>query len=241
MPSGPAWRSLSNCLIPATTTPSSLQSFLPAIQAFQGDLVVRGHLGDPVGEKTRSEVEKELPATMDGSSVMAGKAATGGKTKDRSHTHLRARLRGAAHPQSRSTLGRSWGRKRRGEVIGKRLHQAQSCMGTGLAGTQNLAGLLPAGTRRGKEPGLSASGERQEKKFSPTHRHAREDGLSPRRTGTLPWFTLARQEPWFEVAKTGGPLETSSGRSGSASYVFWQPAGLKLLRCPVWTIMSLTP
>lgn len=46
---------------------------LPAIQAFRGDLVVRGHLGDPVGEKTKSEGRRELPATMEGSSVRAGK------------------------------------------------------------------------------------------------------------------------------------------------------------------------
>lgn len=35
--------------------------------------MVRGHLGDPVGEKTKSEWGRELPATMDGSSARVGK------------------------------------------------------------------------------------------------------------------------------------------------------------------------
>lgn len=48
----------------------------------------------------------------------AGRWRTRGETEETSDTHLRARLPGAAHPKSRSTLGGSGSRKRRGQVTG---------------------------------------------------------------------------------------------------------------------------
>lgn len=131
---------------PPPQMPDSLLNLLPAVQAFREDLVVQGHLGDPVGEKTKIRGGRELPATWT-AVVSGGKVATGGKTKETSHTHLRARLRGAAHPQSRSTLGGSGGRKRRGEVIGNVDTKHRAAREGGWLGHKAWQGLLPPGTR----------------------------------------------------------------------------------------------
>ena len=58
--------------------------------------------------------------------------------------------------------GRSWGRKRRGEVIGKRLHQAQSCTGAGLAGHrtwQDSCPLAPGEARSQVSPPVGKAGK----------------------------------------------------------------------------------
>lgn len=98
-------------------------------------------------ERTQSQRRKRAPCHNGWEQCQGGKAATGGKTKETSHTHLRARLRGAAHPQSRSTLGGSGGRKRRGEVIGNVYTKHRAAWEGGWLGHEAWQGLLPTGTR----------------------------------------------------------------------------------------------
>lgn len=88
-----------------------------------------------------------------------GRWRTSGETQETSDTHLRARLPGAAHPKSRSTLGGSGGSQKKGRGYRQRPHQAQGCMGRQLAGHKTLQG--PCVLDHGWKPGLSprAGGE----------------------------------------------------------------------------------
>lgn len=86
------------------------------------------------------------------------------------------------------------GRKRRGEVTGNVHTKRRAAWGGSWRGTKPCGALACwAGGKRG----LSPAGEA----LSTTHRHAREDGVSPRGTGALPGLTLERQG----VFVRGGP------------------------------------
>lgn len=100
---------------PPSQTPI-LSPLLPVAQAFQEGQVVREPLGDPEREKKQSDPKESSAPLLGGNSIRVGKPwGAGGhvETEETSDTHLRARLPGAAHPKSRSTLGGSGGRKRR--------------------------------------------------------------------------------------------------------------------------------
>lgn len=77
---------------------------------------------------------------------------TRGETEETSDTHLRARLPGAAHPKSRSTLGGSGGRKR-GEVTGNVHTKRRAACGGSWLGRKALRGFCVLGC--GGKPGLS--------------------------------------------------------------------------------------
>lgn len=103
--------------------------------------MVQGHLGDPVGENTKSEKEESsLPQWMG--------AVSGWESRDRRQDkgdkpHTPA---GPAARSCPSTVpehpGWEWGSQKKGRGYRQRLHQAQSCMGRGLAGTRSLARAL---------------------------------------------------------------------------------------------------
>lgn len=94
-------------------------------------------------------------------------------------------------------------------------------MGRQLAGVQSPGGLLHVGPWLEAGPLPQAGG----KALSTTYRHSREDWVSSGGAGTLPWFTLKRQEPLSEVGKDGGP----SGNwylGGSMGSWDWRGQGL---------------
>lgn len=81
---------------------------------------------------------------------------TRGGAEETSDTHLRARLPGAAHPKSRSTLGGSGGRKRRGEVIDNVHTKRRAAWGGSGLGHKALQGpcMLGCGGKLGLSPWL---------------------------------------------------------------------------------------
>lgn len=138
---------------PNPHTPDSLFTLLPAVQAFRGDLVVQGHLGDPVGEKTKSEGEaSSLPQWM---AVVSGRESRDRRQDEGDKPHTPA---GPAARSCPSTVpehpGWEWGSQKKGRGYRQRLHQAQSCTGRGLAGTRSLARALARWhqVRRGSRP-----------------------------------------------------------------------------------------
>lgn len=85
---------------------------------------------------------------------------------------------------------------------GERL-QATSTPSAGLRGEAAGGPQSPGGPLR---VGLGGSGASPplEEAPSTTHRHAGEDGVSPRGTGALPGLTLERQEPLSGEGQDGG-------------------------------------
>lgn len=77
---------------------------------------------------------------------------TRGETEETSDTHLRARLPGAAHPKSRSTLGGSGGRKRRGEVTDNAHTKRRAAWGGSWLGARPC--MLACGGKLGLSPWL---------------------------------------------------------------------------------------
>lgn len=97
---------------------------------------------------------------------------------------------------------------------GERL-QATSTPSAGLRGEAAGGPQSPGGPLR---VGLGGSGAspRLEEAPSTTHRHAGEDGVSPRGTGALPGLTLERQEPLSGEGQDGGPLESAVWEAAQA-------------------------
>lgn len=91
--------------------------------------------------------------------------------------------------------GWEWGVAKEGERLQATSTPSAGLRGEAAGGAQSPVGPLRVGLgRSGASPGPGEA-------LSTTHRHAREDGVSPRGTGALPGLTLERQGAFVR----GGP------------------------------------
>lgn len=216
----------------------SLLPRLPAAQAFQGGLVVRGHLGDPEGGKTSSDPEGSSAPWLGGRERRGpSRGALADKRRhrgDKRHTPAGPAARSCPskvleHP------GWEWGVAKEGDRL-----QATSTPSAGLRGEAAAGGTEPrgafacwAGGERGLSPGwgrLSAPlTGMPEKMWSPLGGQEHSPG-SPWKTGLC-----QRRARMGE----GGLLGT--GLWEAAPALAMERPGLKPRTCPSCTGLSAGP
>lgn len=200
--------------------------------------MVQGHLGDPVGEKTKSEGEESsLPQGM---AVVSGWESRDRRQDKGDKPHTPA---GPAARSCPSTVpehpGWEWGSQKKGRGYRQRLHQAQSCTGRGLAGTRSLARalarwhqvrrgsrLLPQGEKVGKQ--LCPLTGMPEKMASPREVQEHSPG-SPWKDKSLGLKWQRQRVLWKPHLGGGMGFRAGKVRISFLCHDFRQPTGLSLL------------
>lgn len=197
-----------------------------------------GTPGGPCGREDKNQRGKRAPCHVDGSGVRRESRDRRQDKGDKPHTPA-----GPAARSCPSTVpehpGWEWGPQKKGRGYRQRRHQAQSCMGRVLAGTQSLARALAPWhqVRPGSRP-LPRWG-RWESSSAPLTGMPEKMG-SPREAQEhspgSPWKDKSLGLKWQRQRvlwkpRLGGGMGSGDGkvRLSLLRHVFRQPTGLRLL------------